>query len=76
MLKTSRVNRKNRRLTDLIEKYSKLGGWPPDRVVKFVCSAMAGQGFAGSDPGPRQGTTHQAMLRWHPTCHNWKDPQL
>ena len=23
-----------------------------------------------------RGTAHQAMLRWHPTYHNWKDPQL
>ena len=28
------------------------------------------QDFTGSDPGCGHGTTHQAMLRWHPTCHN------
>ena len=40
------------------------------RVVKFMCSASAAQGFSSSDPGRRHGTTHQAMLRWRPTCHN------
>ena len=45
-------------------------GWPRGRVVKFACSALAAQGFAGSDPGRGHGTTRQAMLRWHPTCHN------
>ena len=44
------------------------------RVVKSACSALATQGFTGSDLG--DSTAHQAMLRWHPTCHNWKDPQL
>ena len=39
-------------------------------------SSLTVQGFAGSDPGRRHGTTHQAMLRWHLTCHNWKDTQL
>ena len=39
-------------------------------------SASAAQGFAGSDPGRGLGTTRQAMLRRHPTCHNQKDPQL
>ena len=53
-----------------------LRGWPCGRVVKFVCSASAAQGFAGSDPGRGQGTAHQAMLRQCPTCHNQKDPQL
>ena len=51
-------------------------GWPRGRVVKFTCSASVAQGFADLDPGPRHGTAHQAMVRWHPTCHNWKDPQL
>ena len=32
--------------------------------------------FAGSDPGCGHGTAHQATLRWRPTCHNQKDPQL
>ena len=51
-------------------------GQPPGRVVKFVSSASAAQGFAGSDSGRGHGTAHQAMLGWHPTCHSWKDPQL
>ena len=38
--------------------------------------ALVAQDLAGSDPGCRHGTTHQAMLRQHPTCHNWKDPEL
>ena len=45
-------------------------------MVKFSPSASAAQGFTGSDPGCGHGTAHQAMLRRHPTCHNWKDPQL
>ena len=32
--------------------------------------SSAAQGFTSSDPGCGHGTTHQAMLRWHPTCHN------
>ena len=28
--------------------------------------ASAAQGFMGSDPGFGHGTTHQAILRWHP----------
>ena len=32
-------------------------------MVKFERSTSAAQGFAGSDPGRGQGTTHQAMLR-------------
>ena len=45
-------------------------------MVKFAFSASAVQGFAGLDPGHGHGTTHQAMLRRHPTCHNQKDLQL
>ena len=47
-------------------KNSVVGG----SVVKFTWLALAAQGFAGSDPGCRHGTTGQAMLRWHPTCRN------
>ena len=50
-------------------------GRPGGRVVEFACSALAAQGFAGSNPGPGRGTTHLAMLRWHPTTgrnHNSK----
>ena len=39
-------------------------------------SASVAQGFAGLDPGCGRGTVRQAMLRRHPACHNWKDPQL
>uniref|UniRef100_F6PV72 C2H2-type domain-containing protein n=1 Tax=Equus caballus TaxID=9796 RepID=F6PV72_HORSE len=46
------------------------------RVVKFAHSSSVAQGFAGSDPGRRRGTAHQAMLRRRPTCHNQKDLQL
>ena len=49
-----------------------------DPVAEWLslCSAAAAQGFAGSNPGHGHGTAHQATLRWRPTCHNWKDPQL
>ena len=36
-------------------------------VVKFTHSTSTAQGFTGSDPGCGPSTTHQAMLRWHPT---------
>ena len=56
-------------------KYTQVlkGKWgrPCGRVVEF-----AAQGFPGSDPGRRHGTAHPVMLRRHPTCHHWKDPQL
>ena len=45
-------------------------GRPRGWVAKFARSALVAQGFAGSNPGCRRGTTHQATLRWHPTCHN------
>ena len=51
-------------------------GQPHGLVVKFACLALVAQGFAGSDPGCRHGTAHQAMLRQRPTCHTKKDPQL
>ena len=41
----------------------------------FARSALAAQGFGGLDPGHGHGTTHQTMLRWHPTQHNQKDLQ-
>ena len=44
-----------------------LGGQPRGRVVKFARSALAAQGFAGSDPGHGPSTAHQAMFRRHPT---------
>lgn len=45
-------------------------GWPRVQVVKLARSAAAARGFIGSDPGRGHGTTHQAILRRHPTCHN------
>ena len=42
--------------------------WP--RWLKFACSALAAQGFTGSNPGHGHGTAHQAMLGQRPTCHN------
>ena len=42
-------------------------GRPCSRVVKFVLSTSAAQGFASSDPGRGHGTAHQAMLRGRPT---------
>ena len=53
-----------------------MGGQPRGQVVKFVCSAAAAQGFAGSDPGHKHGTARQATLRQHPTCHKQKEPEL
>ena len=40
----------------------RVGRWPCGRVVKFAHSALAAQGFTGSDPGCGHGTAHQAML--------------
>ena len=51
-------------------KIEKCGGWPRGRVVKFMHSALAAQGFTGSNPGRGHGTAHQATLRRRPTCHN------
>ena len=48
-------------------------GHPRGRVVKFACYASVAQGFASLDSERGHGTTHQAMLRWHPTQHNQKD---
>ena len=60
----------------MITQESYIRGQPHGRIVKFARSASAVQGFTGSDPGCRHSTTHQAMLRRHPTCHNQRDPQL
>src|SRR3712207_1717504 len=51
-------------------------GRPCGRVVGFTSSALAAQGFAGSDPGRGHGTAHEAMLRWRPTWHSQRDLQL
>ena len=66
---------KRQRLSTWIKKKSKLNcmlfwGWPSGRVVKFTCSASPAQGFTSLDPAL------QAMLRWHPTCHNQRHSQL
>ena len=45
-----------------------VGGRPV--AVKFVRSALAAQGFTGSDTRRGHGAAHQAMLRRCPTCHN------
>ena len=52
-----------------------LRGQPHGWVVKFAHSALVAQGFAVLDPGRGRGAAGQALLRWDPTCHNWKDPQ-
>ena len=54
----------------------RIQGRPHGQVVEFMHSASAAQGFTGSDPGRGHGAAHQTMLRWHPTCHNQKHPQL
>ena len=51
-------------------------GRPRGRVVTFVHSALAAQGFASSYPQCRYGAAHQAMLRRRPTQHNQRDLQL
>ena len=51
-------------------------GQPRGRVVKFVRSTSAAQGFTSSDPGCGHGTTHQAVLRGLPAYHNQNHSQL
>ena len=41
-------------------------GRPNGQVVKFACTALVAQGFAGSDPGCGHGAAHQTMLRRRP----------
>ena len=53
---------------------SRKGGWPHGPVVEFTHSASTAQGFAGSDPGRRHVTAHQATLRQHPTLPQWERP--
>ena len=36
----------------------KLLGQAHGQVIKFMCSALAAQGFTGLDPGRGHGTTH------------------
>ena len=47
-------------------------------MAKWLSSCaplQVAQCFVGSNPGCGHGTAHQTLLRQHPTCHNWKDPQ-
>ena len=60
----------------IILKKNNQQGQPHGRVFKFARFALVAQGFTGSHPGRRHGTTHQAMLRRHPTQHIQKDLQL
>ena len=43
---------------------------PHGQVLKFVHSALAAKGFAGSGPESRPSTPQQAMLRQCPTEQN------
>ena len=65
MAEISEINKKHQ-ATDSSTMNPKQDKHTCGRVVKFVCSALAAQGFLGLDPGHRHGTAHQAMLRWHP----------
>ena len=51
-------------------KKTRRTGSPCGQVVKFMCSAVAAQGFTGLDPGHGHGTSCQAMLRQRPAYHN------
>ena len=62
MAKNSKDTRNRMELLKLIKSIYR--GWPRAQVVKFTRSASEAQGFAGSAPGHRPSTTHQAMLRW------------
>ena len=42
-------------------------GWARGGVVKSMHSAVAAQGFMGSDPGCRHGIARQIMFRQRPT---------
>ena len=57
-------------------KKNHLGASPVANWLSSHAPLWAAQGFADLNPGCRHGTAHQAMLRQHPTYHNWKDPQL
>ena len=54
----------------------KVRGQPRGQVVKLVHSSEVAQGFAGSDPGHRHDTAHQAVLRQRPIGHNERHSQL
>ena len=46
------------------------GGQPRGQVVKYTHSASAAQGSLVRILGADMAPAHQAMLWWHPTCHN------
>ena len=52
-------NRKGRLPQEMLFNWT----WPHGRVVKFMHSALATQGFTGLDPGCGHGITHWAILR-------------
>ena len=59
MLKLAKTEvHKNNPLIEISFKNNSIGGRPNDGVVKFTCSALVAQGFAGSDPGCRHGTAY------------------
>ena len=73
----SRLTKKNgKKKGEIIKIKMKMRGQPNGRVVKFMHSIWAVQGFTSLDPGQGHGTTHQAMLRQCPTQCNQKDLQL
>ena len=46
------------------------GAGPVAEWLSSHAPLQAAQCFIGSNPGRGHGTTHQTMLRQHPTCHN------
>ena len=63
-----------------IEFHNTLKKLGPGPVAEWLSSLTPlqppTQCFAGSDPGQRTSTPHQATLRRRPTQHNQKDLQL
>ena len=57
-------------------KKQKRGAGPMAERLSSCTLLQAAQCFISSNPGRGHGPAHQATLRQHPTCHNWKDPQL
>ena len=52
------------------------GACPVAEWLSSHAPLKAAQGFVGLNPGQGHGTAHGATLRWRPTYHNQKDPQL
>ena len=48
-------------------------GWPSGVVVKFMHFASVAQGSQVQILGTDLHTTHQAMMRWHPTYKTEED---